>query len=618
MYELPYQSIPETLKSNAQKYVDKIAISYKKNGEYQSLSYGDFYERVLMAARGLRKAGMAPGDKAAIFSENRAGWAIADFAIQCARGITVPIYPTNTAQQAAYVINHCGAKIVFVSNRLQYEKLLSIREQIPSLEQVISFEQFLGSPDLPVYNLYQLSEISHPISEQDRREIEAGIDAVQSTDLITIIYTSGTTGVPKGVMLTQANVLFDAHYGLEKLEAFGMNETFLSFLPLSHILERTAGYYAPLMTGCHVAFCESPEKVVENMQEVKPTVMVSVPRLFEKIYSRIYEDVHQMSSIRSSIFHAAIATGREYIARRYINPRPLGLVGLKYRFFDWLIFSKIRKRFGGRLSYFISGGAPLDKTINEFMWVIGIPTFEGYGLTETSPAVTINSPWKVRFGSVGTPLPYTEVKLADDNELMIRGPQVMRGYYKAPEETEQTIKDGWLYTGDIASIDDDGYVYIVDRKKELIITSGGKNIAPQPIENELRMDKYISQAFVYGDRKPYLVAVLTPNLERLINMGQQEGINYLDMEELVANQRVQKRYAERVQALNDKLPSYQTIKKFILLPREFSVEGGELTPTMKLKRKVVYAKYQDRIERLYLNNGNGSDDRPQTDNGGHS
>lgn len=325
-----------------------------------------------------------------------------------------------------------------------------------------------------------------------------------------------------------------------------------------------------------------------------------------------------MSSIRSSIFHTAIATGREYISRRYINPKPLGLLGLKYRFFDWLIFRKIRKRFGGRLSYFISGGAPLDKAINEFMWVIGIPTFEGYGLTETSPAVTINSPWKVRFGSVGTPLPFTEVKLAEDNELLIRGPQVMRGYYNAPEETERAIRDGWFYSGDIASIDDDGYVYIVDRKKELIITSGGKNIAPQPIENELRMDKYISQAFVYGDRKPYLVVVLTPNMERLINMGQQEGINYLDMEELVANQRVHKRYAERVQALNDKLPSYQTIKKFILLPREFSVEGGELTPTMKLKRKVIYAKYQDRIERLYLNNGKGSDDRQQPDNGGHS
>jgi len=618
MYELPYHSVPQMLKSNAQQYVDRIAISYKKEGTYQTLSYGNFYERVLMAARGLRKAEVAAGDRVAIFSENRAGWAISDFAIQCVQGITVPIYATNTADQAAYVINHSGAKIVFVSNRLQYEKLLKVRDQLPGLKQVISYDRFLGSPELPVYTLYQLSEISDPISAEDRSEIEALIDGVKATDLITIIYTSGTTGVPKGVMLTHANVIFDAHYGLEKLEAFGMSETFLSFLPLSHILERTAGYYAPLMTGCHVAFCESVEKVVENMLEVGPTVMVSVPRLFEKIYSRIYEDVHQMSSFKSRIFHMAVATGQEYISRRYMNPRPVGLLKFKYRFFDWLIFRKIRKRFGGRLKYFLSGGAPLDKTINEFMWVIGIPTFEGYGLTETSPAVTINSPWKVRFGSVGTPLPFTEVKLADDNELMIRGPQVMRGYYNDLEATEKVLQDGWFSTGDIARIDEDGYVYIVDRKKEIIITSGGKNIAPQPLENELRMDKYISQACVYGDRKPYLVALLTPNLERLIQMAQQNSLAYLDMEELVANQQVQQRYAHRVQLINDKLPSYQTIKKFILLPRDFSVEGGELTPTLKLKRKVIYAKYQEQIERLYLHNGNGTDDHPQTDKGGHS
>lgn len=617
MYVLPHRSLPEILKLNAQKYADRLAISYKKDGKYISLSYRSFYERVLMAARGLRKAGMAPGDKVAIFSENRAGWAIADFAIQCAQGITVPIYATNTAEQAAYVINHCGAKIVFVSSRIQYEKLLSVREQITGLELVVSFERFLGSHDLPVYTLYQLSEISHPISDQERSDIEALIDAVQSTDLITIIYTSGTTGVPKGVMLTQANVIFDAHYGLEKLEAFGMNETFLSFLPLSHILERTAGYYAPLMTGCHVAFCESVEKVVENMQEVGPTVMVSVPRLFEKIYSRIYEDVHKMRPLKRDLFHLAVQTGRDYISRRYIDPKPLGLLRLKYRLFDRLVFSKIRKRFGGRLKYFISGGAPLDKDINEFMWVIGIPTFEGYGLTETSPAVTLNSPWKVRYGSVGTPLPWTDVKLAEDNELMIRGPQVMRGYYNAPKETDKVLRDGWFYSGDIARIDEDGYVYIVDRKKEIIITSGGKNIAPQPLENELRMDKYVSQAFVFGDRKPYLVALLTPNLERLIQMAQQEGIDYLDVEDLVANQRVQKRYAERVQLINARLPSYETIKKFILLPRDFSVEGGELTPTLKLKRKVICAKYQERIERLYLDNGNGSDEPPQNDKGGN-
>lgn len=619
MYELPYRSVPEMLKLNAQRYVDRIAISYKKEGTFLSLSYAEFYERVLMAARGLRKAGMAPGDNVAIFSENRAGWAIADFAIQCAQGVTVPIYATNTAEQAAYVINHCDAKIVFVSNRIQYEKLLTVREQLPGLEQVISFERFLGSHDLPVYTLYQLSEISYPVSEQERSEIENCIDAVLSTDLITIIYTSGTTGIPKGVMLTHENVIFDAYYGLQKLEALSMNETFLSFLPLSHILERTAGYYAPLMTGCHVAFCESVEKVVENMLEVEPTVMVSVPRLFEKIYARIYENVHQSSPLQRTIFHKAVEIGRKYISLRYINPGPVGMLGIQYRFFDWLVFRKIRKRFGGRLKYFISGGAPLDKNINEFMWAIGIPTFEGYGLTETSPAVTLNSPWKVRFGSVGTPLHETEVKLADDDELLVRGPQVMRGYYKAPEETEQALVDGWLHTGDIARIDEDGYVYIVDRKKEIIITSGGKNIAPQPLENELRMDKYISQAFVYGDRKPYLVALLTPNLERLLKMGQQEGLAYLDVKELVTNQRVHKRYAERVQLVNDRLPSYQTIKKFILLPREFSVEDGELTPTLKFKRKVIYNKYRDRIETLYLHNGDGSDDQQQINpNGGNS
>lgn len=611
MYALPYQSIPEMLKSNAQQYADRIAISYKKKGQYQSLSYGEFYGRVLMAARGLRKAGMVPGDKVAIYSENRAGWAIADFAIQSAQGVTVPIYATNTAEQAEYVLNHCQAKMVFVSNRLQYEKLLSVRERLPRLEQVISFELFLGNPELPVYNLYQLSEVSYQVSAKERSELEALIDAIQSTDLFTIIYTSGTTGVPKGAMLTHANVIFDAHYGLEKLEAFGKNETFLSFLPLSHILERTAGYYAPLMTGCHVAFCESVETVVENMQEVGPTVMVSVPRLFEKIYARIYEDVHLMHPLKRTLFHKAIETGREFIARRYMSPKPLGLYALKYRFFDALVFSKIRKRFGGRIKYFISGGAPLDKGINEFMWVIGIPTFEGYGLTETSPAVTLNSPWKVRYGSVGTPLPGTELKLADDGELMIKGPQVMSGYYNAPEETARVLQDGWFCTGDIASIDEDGYVYIVDRKKELIITSGGKNIAPQPLENKLRLDKYISQAFVYGDRKPYLVAILTPNLERLIKMGQQEGLDYLDMEDLVTNQRVQKRYEYRVQLINDTLPSYQTIKKFILLPRDFSVDGGELTPTLKLRRKVIYSKYRERIERLYLDNGSGSEDHQQ-------
>ena len=276
------------------------------------------------------------------------------------------------------------------------------------------------------------------------------------------------------------------------------------------------------------------------------------------------------------------------------------MTALRYRLADRLVFSKIRQRFGGRLRFFISGGAPLDKTINEFLWIIGIPTFEGYGLTETSPAVTLNSPQFTRFGSVGKTLEFTEVRLEEDGELLVRGPQVMQGYYRDADATAATIEKGWLRTGDIARIDDDGYVFIIDRKKELIVTAGGKNIAPQPLENELKLDKFISQAFVFGDRKAYLVALVTANIERLIEYAQTEKIDYIDLDDLASSEKVHKLFAERIGLINQKLAPYETIKKFVVLAREFTVEGGELTPTLKLRRKVIYEKYKDKIERLYL------------------
>ncbi|MEA3543971.1 MAG: long-chain fatty acid--CoA ligase, partial [Thermodesulfobacteriota bacterium] len=494
---LPYRSIPQMLQMNAEKYATQPAVSYKKGGAYLTLNYQQYYTRVLMAARGLRKTGMQPGDKVAIFSENRAGWIIADMAIQCVLGVSVPIYATNTGVQAAYVINHSGAKIIFVSDRLQYEKLLAVRDQIPQVELVISFERFLGERHLPVYTLYQLSEISYPIKTDEKLEIEALINSVSPEDLITIIYTSGTTGQPKGVMLTQHNVVINAWHGLHGVGEMGMSGTFLSFLPLSHILERSAGYYAVLMGGGHIAFAEDVSNVVENILEVKPTAMVSVPRLFEKIYSRIYETIHLLSPFKRQMFHQGIEVGRQYIYQKYVKRQPTGLLGLKYKFYDRLVFRKIRNRFGSNLQFFISGGAPLDKTINEFMWIIGIPVFEGYGLTETSPAVSMNSLDEIRFGSVGRPLKETEFKLAEDGELLIKGPQVMRGYYLDEEATANAFIDGWFKTGDIAKIDEEGYTYIIDRKKEIIVTAGGKNIAPQPLENSLKLDKYISQAYIH-------------------------------------------------------------------------------------------------------------------------
>ncbi len=603
MPSLPFQSVPEMLRDCSERFRDRTALSYKKEGAWVSLSYGQFYQRVLMAARGLSKLDVAPGENVAILSENRAGWVIAELGILCACGVTVPIYATNTPEQVAYVLQHSGARIVFVSSRLQYEKLLEVREQLPELETVIAFERFIGDKSLPVFHLYQLSEISHPISSAEQQQIEEAMAAIQPTDLLTLIYTSGTTGVPKGVMLTHANFLIDAYLGLERLDGRSRQETFLSFLPLSHVLERTAGYYAALMSGSRIAFAESVDKVVENIVEVRPTAMVSVPRLFEKIYSRIYENVHLMTPPKRKLFHKAIEVGRAYVYRRYVERKPVGLLGVKYRFYDRLIFAKIRQKFGGQLKFFISGGAPLDKTINEFLWIIGIPTFEGYGLTETSPAITLNSLEQVRFGSVGRPLEHTEVELAEDGELLVRGPQVMQGYYKNEEATAECLEDGWLKTGDIARIDDNGYIYIVDRKKEIIVTAGGKNIAPQPLENELKLDKYISQAFVYGDCKPYLIALITPNMERLIELGHEKNLDYFDVQELAANEQVRSIFAERIEQFNATLPSYETIKKFVLLPRDFSVEGGELTPTLKLKRKVIYEKYRERIESLYHQNG---------------
>ncbi|MBE0597742.1 MAG: long-chain fatty acid--CoA ligase [Desulfuromonadales bacterium] len=617
MSNSPCQSIVQILRENAGRFADHPALSYKKEGVWTSLTYRQFYERIVMAARGLRLAGIRPGDRVIILSENRAGWAIADFGVQAARGVPVPVYPTSLPEQLAYIIRHTGAKIVFVSTRQQYRKLLSVREQIPGVEMVVSFERFLDDRALPVHTLYQLLEISHPLTAEERGVIEGDIAQIQGGDLLSIIYTSGTTGVPKGVMLTHGNMLSNARNGLAMLGEIRPRELFLSFLPLSHVLERTAGYHAPLICGAQVAFAESMEKVVENVAEVRPTMMVTVPRLLEKIYSRIHESVHQGPTVQRQIFHWALDVGRQYVHCRYVERQPPGALRVRYRLADNLVFRKIRQRFGGRLRYLICGGAPLDRTINEFMWIIGIPTFEGYGLTETSPAVTLNTFQHLRFGAVGTALPQTEVRTAQDGELLVRGPQVMLGYYRDPAATAEAVDaEGWLHTGDIARIDADGFVQIVDRKKELIITAGGKNIAPQPIENALKRDKYISQALVCGDRQPFLAALLTPNLERLLELAQQEQITYIDIADLVASPQVTQLFAERVRQINDHLPPWETIKKFAVLPRDFCVEEGELTPTLKLRRKIIGEKYRERIEALFSAENQADDGREKLPMGG--
>jgi len=524
---------------------------------------------------------------------------IADMGILAAGAATVPIYPTSTPEQVEYLLRHSGAKVVFVSSRVQYQKLLEIRRGIPDVRLVVSFERFLGAPELPVCTFYQLSEIDHPVTDAERAAIDARIDAIAPDDLVTVIYTSGTTGVPKAVALTHRNVLVQAWHARQAVPQLRDREVMLSCLPLSHVFERAVGYYMTLAHGCLIAFADSIEKVPENMREVRPTAMIGVPRLFEKIYARVFQEVHRMPALKRSIFLWALAAGKAHVHARFIARRKDRWAALRAAIADRLVFAKLRERFGGRLKLFVSGGAPLDPGIAEFFWIIGLPVLEGYGLTETTAAVTINTFEALRFGSVGRALPHMEIRTDVDGEILIRGPQVMARYEGDPGATEQVFADdGWFRTGDLGRIED-GFVFITDRKKELIITAGGKNIAPQPIENALKRDAWVSQAFVHGDRRPYLVALLVPSLERLIEWAQAEKIPYCDVDDLVINDAAVRLMAERLAKVNASLPRHEQVKRFALLPRDFSLEGGELSPSLKLRRRVIHEKYKDRIERLY-------------------
>ncbi|MGB8930522.1 MAG: long-chain fatty acid--CoA ligase [Anaeromyxobacteraceae bacterium] len=599
---LPFRTLPDLLRRQSAELGERVALKYRKQREWVTLTYAAYYERALMAARGLAKVDVRPGDRVAILSENRVGWVIADMGILVTGAVTVPIYPTNTPEQVAYVLEHSGAKVVLVSSRAQYAKLVAIRDRIPRVQLVVSFERFLGDPSLPLCTFYQLSEIDHPTTPEERAQVEAGIDRIAPGDLATIIYTSGTTGVPKGAALTHLNMVSGAWLGRRRVPQLNDREVMLSCLPLSHVLERVDGYYMTLAYGCTMAIADSIEKVPENMREVRPTVMFGVPRLFEKIHARVFAEVGRASALKRRIFHWALAAGRAHVRARYIERRRSPWLGLPYRLADGLVFAPLRERFGGRVKAFVCGGAPLDPTISEFFWIAGLPILEGYGLTETSSAVTLNTFDAVRFGSVGRPLANVEVRTDADGELLIRAPQVMSRYEKDPAATEQALSEGWLRTGDVGRIED-GFVFITDRKKELIITAGGKNIAPQHVEGELKRDRYVSQAFVHGDRRPYLTALLTPNVERLVEWAREQRIAYVDVDDLVINDAVVRHMTARVAAVNARLARYEQVKRFVLLPREFSLEAGELSPALKMRRRIIFEKHREKFEQLYADAG---------------
>jgi long-chain acyl-CoA synthetase len=545
---------------------------------------------------GLLELGLVPGDRVAILSENRPEWAIADYACLAARCTDVPIYPTLPAKQAEHNLRDSGSAAVFVSSRQQLEKVLEIRGALPALRHIIAFDEEVTAPGVlalaDVYARGRAARSRHPNWKSEAL-------TAKPDDLATLIYTSGTTGEMKGVMLTHGNIASNVTTCCS-LFTFSQDDECLSFLPLSHIFERMFGHYCMFYSGVVINYAGSVETVAADMQEVRPTLMASVPRLYEKIYGRVLDQVRASSRLRQRIFFWGKTVGELSVERRLARRRLSPTLFVSRWLADRLVFAKLRARTGGRIRFFISGGAPLSADIAKFFHAAGMPILEGYGLTETSPVIAVNTFQHLRLGTVGRPIPGTEVRIAPDGEILTRGPCVMAGYYRKPQATAEAVDpDGWFHTGDIGLLDEDGFLKITDRKKDLIVTAGGKNIAPQPIESLVKSSKYVSNAVMLGDRRKFPIMLVVPNLPNLTAWAAQQGIPAVGDEALLQIAEVQLKIDREVRTTLRELASFEVPKKLLLLARDFTVESGELTPTLKVKRRVVEERYRVQIEGLY-------------------
>ena len=588
--ELFYRSVDTFKKSDH--------LRYKQDGAWRAISSDEFRRAVEELSAGLAALGIGKGDKVAILSENRPEWAFADLACLCAAAVDAPIYSTLMPAQVLYILNDSESRAIFVSNEIQARKIALVRSQAKHLKHVIRMEASPAIAD--TLSLDELRALGRPLLEKDPQAVRKRAAEVAADDLATLIYTSGTTGDPKGVMLSHANLVSNVLAGLAVVRGIGPTDTALSFLPLCHVFERMGGHYLMLQIGATIAYAEGVDKVPQNMLETRPTLMLSVPRLYEKIYARIQEKVASDPPRRQAIFRWALGIGREAFRHRCERTSPGLLLALKHRAADALVFSKIRARTGGRLRLFVSGGAPLAREIAEFFGAAGLVILEGYGLTETSPVISVNTPDALRPGSVGRPIPGVEVKIAADGEILTRGPHVMKGYFKRPDATAEAIdKEGFFHTGDIGVLDKDGFLIITDRKKDILVTSGGKNIAPQPIENKIKANPFFAEVVMVGNKRNFPAALVVPNFELLDKWAKQKGLAYASREQLLAKPEVVAHYQGLVGELTGDLAQFEKIKKLALLPQEFSLEAGELTPTLKVKRRVVEQKYKALIDDLY-------------------
>jgi long-chain acyl-CoA synthetase len=594
---MPIETIPDLFLSAVHERPRPDCFAYRTaSGDYVNVSSAEALQRVRALRQGLHSLGVRKGDRVALLSENRLEWALSDLAILATGAVTVPVYPTLLSDSIEYILRDCEPTALFLSTPEQAEKIHRMRDRLPFLRDVITFDEVSLPSMLP---FEQLARIGGNVLGTRSGAPGSEWPAVDKHDLASIIYTSGTTGDPKGVMLSHWNFVSNVLAVLQ-IVSLKPGDRCLSFLPLSHVLERTAGFYMMLCAGVGIAYAERVDTVPRDLLEVRPTIVISVPRLYEKIYARVLATAMAGGPIKRNLFFWAREVGRRAIRLELAGqPVPLPL-RVQRGIADQLVFHKLRARTGGRLRFFVSGGAPLSPTINEFFHAAGLTILEGYGLTETAPVLAVNTLEHLRIGTVGRPIPGTEIRIAEDGEILARGPQVMRGYHRDEQATREVLdEEGWLATGDIGNLDADGFLTITDRKKDVIVTAGGKNVAPQPIENKLMESKFIAQAVVIGDQRPYLSCLIVPDFEQLAN-GQfaPPGVAP-DRDGLLGSQEVKALFAREIQRVNDRLPGFSQIKRHALLPREFTLEAAELTPTMKVRRSQVTAHYRELIDTLY-------------------
>lgn len=589
------------------RFAKPTVIGRCRGNEIAGLSSKEAFEKIRDLSLGLTSLGMGAGDRVAIVSESRPEWLLSDLAILAGGGVTVPIYPTLSAAQVKYVLDDSGARIAIVSTRVQLDKLQEVQHQLPALETLVVLDSSpAGAPSPSVLTFDDLEARGHSRMTATwgaGREFRDAARGVTPDQLATIIYTSGTTGEPKGVMLTHGNLVSNLYAGATALDV-RQDDVALSFLPLSHAFERMVAYVY-LFCGVTIVFAESFETIGRDIATVKPTIITGVPRVYEKLHARIMEKGQGGSALKAALFRWAIGIGqlRGHAVLRGKQPGPL--TSLRGALAERLVFGKIRDGLGGRVRYLVSGSAPLPIPIAEFFYGVGLRVIEGYGLTETAPILTVNPANAPRAGTVGRAVEGVELRIATDGEILARGPNVMAGYYNKAEATADVLKDGWFHTGDIGTLDSDGYLAITDRKKDLLVTSGGKKIAPQPIEAALKRSPLVSEAVVLGDRRKYAAALIVPDFKalerRLQELGRppQAAGDRDSRAALLARPDVVTLYQEIVDALNRDLSQFERIKRIALLPAEFSIETGELTPTLKVKRKVVEDRWRGEIEKLY-------------------